>query len=135
MKQEQESDFKTDKEVYEWLLDGGAIDQKDIPVYAKLYEGNRTWFNKDTNEETISSVLHLHAIHYRKYNPTVPWYESITEQGVLCWVWNTKEEKKEITVVNSFVKELWHKYRTKSSSFVHAVPLTDQEIQTFKKVL
>ena len=63
------------------------------------------------------------------------WYESIPDHGVLCWVWDKNEHHKRIDIVYSYQdhEPYSYNYRGRFAGWINAIPLTNDEIERFKR--
>ena len=61
------------------------------------------------------------------------WHENIPEHGVLCWVSDTNRyPKSRIDLITGLVDNVY-KFKSLYCSWIHATPLTNEEIEAFKR--
>ena len=63
------------------------------------------------------------------------WYENIPEHGVLCWVDDINETARNIIERITFVvnEHEFYRFRSRETIWKYATPLTNEEIEAFKR--
>jgi len=122
------SDFKSQKEIYQWLID----DEKVIGNIS----GNMVWLDKTGTLVNSSPHPILHTFedpsNWAKVIKPLPWYTNIPKQGILCWCWGTSSAIKTIALVKVYNRED-HTFSVTLASrpFLNAEPLTHEECLSY----
>jgi len=62
-----------------------------------------------------------------------PWYNSIPKQGILCWVYDFGGGKKVVDIIKGVELKEDYKFIGLCSDWEVATPLTNKEIEDFKR--
>jgi len=87
------------------------------------------WIDSKVNPMWDSEFLQF------RVKPKEPeWHENIPEHGVLCWVSDMeKSHESVIDLIIKFVGDSSYKFRGINSAWFFAKPLTNKEIEEFKR--
>lgn len=109
--------YQTKAEIWQYLLDGGAVRRKGSISIAKLKDGT-TPYHFDNPKD------------WEPYEEPKPWYENIPEKGILCWVSQREEtDKLASDTINMFSKTGGFNFRGKYGAYRYATPVTLEEIK------
>ena len=131
--EQQITGFNTQQEIWEYLINGGevisavGVRYKFVDdVLCKRYPDNiyRPW------------VSALHRVSTYKPYIKPKWYDNIPEQGILCWVWDTLDDIKDVGIIHSIEKDQEGKptqYLDNHSRcpWDNAIPVTEEEVKKY----
>lgn len=84
--------------------------------------------------DTYNPYFWMETLKFRVKPKDPEWYENIPEHGVLCWVSDTVEKNKDtVDRVLRFNNAAEFKFATTFDSWLFATPLTNEEIEAFKR--
>jgi hypothetical protein len=81
-------------------------------------------------------LWHDNFLKFRRKPKEPSWYENIPEHGVLCWTCDVEENTtRYLDLITAFIGEYgYYKFRSKDGAlWVFATPLTNEEIEAFKR--
>lgn len=131
-------DFKTQAEIWEYLLSGGAVvHENPLDSYYKIADGAVRYFNINNNtlacEGTAIQDFSDYGL-FRKFTPKVKkeWWENIPEKGILCWVWNDPTYRCVDVIISLCTKGPKQEYNGKNGLiWKNAEPMTQQDFEEY----
>jgi hypothetical protein len=125
--------FKTNREYWEWLLEGNKVCPIESPNDTILYMREDVLYLYNNNMEFEITINYNIPYMYKPYiEPS--WYTNIPEKGIFCWVNNFHNDRKDyialikeydITRDNKFVE---FRSEARVVAFKFATPLTKEEL-------
>jgi len=118
--------FKTTADIYKALLEGKKIASMDIYLDSSyVYLKNGDLVNDKDHHVTWGFSSPESWQEYIEPK----WYDNIPEQGILCWVWNTKTERT-IRILKYYYAETQYPYMVDGGyGWEYATPLTREEAE------
>jgi hypothetical protein len=120
--------FKTQQEVYKYLCEkeGNKIIREDTDLIYYFEAGELV--KKDNSSIQVIEGFYKGG----KYKPYIEthWYDNIPEQGVLCWVWNNKQENKIVDIIKCKDGE-YYISALDNIRWGNATPLTEEKVKQY----
>lgn len=121
-----EDSFKSQQEIWEYLVNGGTIETN-----------NGTYRFKDgyiVNSKGIRVGLYFR--NPKDFKKHINWYDNIPEEGILCWGWDSEDEK-DIFICKVYDPEGDYKYRNSLDGsgegyYRHARPIKEGDLTFYE---